>query len=159
MLAVQKSELKKRVANLQHHLDEAVTYDSHKIAMLAGLLQGVLALPVQVRQSVSDSVAESVINMLTATLFDCAEVATDTQTFGVAALLQRIKTYVAANLDNPDLNPVEIADALGITVSYLHKVFLQNNNTVRQYVLAERLERCRRDIAKTEKAGGISQVA
>lgn len=159
VLALPKSELEKRVANLQMHLDQAITYDSHKIAMLAGLMQGVLALPEQVRLAVSDSVAESVVNMLAATLFDCDDVQTETQTFGVSALLQRIKAYVNANIQDPDLNPVVIAEAMGITVSYLHKVFLQNNNTVMQYVLAERLERCRRDIAKTDRAGGISQVA
>ena len=48
---------------------------------------------------------------------------------------------------------------MGITVSYLHKIFLQNNTTMMQYVLAERLELCRRDIAKADRSGGISQVA
>ncbi|EUB98166.1 transcriptional regulator, AraC family [Rhizobium sp. CF080] len=159
VLAMPKSELQKRVADLPVHLGEAFEYDSHKVAMLAQMMRGVLEMPTQVRQSVTDSIAESVINMLVATLYDCEAASNRTPTYGTAAMLQRIKAYVNSNIADPDLSPVVVADAVGITVSYLHKIFLLNNTTLMQAILAERLERCRKDIAKLDRAGGISQVA
>jgi len=159
VIAIAKSDLEKRVANIQLHLDEAVNYDPIKTTMLAGLLRGVLSINGETRQAVKDGLSEAVLNMLVATLYDCDEAILKTPTNGSAAILQRIKVYINANLDNPDLNPVMTADAMGITVSYLHKIFLQNNTTLMQFVLAERLERCRRDIAKVDRADGISQIA
>lgn len=159
VIAIPKSDLEKRVTNLQVHLDEAIDYDPVKITMLAGLLNGVLSTSSDIRQSVQDGLSEAVLNMLVATLYDCDEAVQKTPTFGSAAILQRIKTYIHANLEDPNLNPVMTAESMGITVSYLHKIFLQNNTTLMQYVLAERLERCRKDIAKVDRAGGISQIA
>ncbi|WP_176086146.1 helix-turn-helix domain-containing protein [Martelella sp. HB161492] len=160
VLTIPKSDLLKRVTDLQMHIDEQIRYDPHKVAMLAGLMGGLLASPVGQRQSVLDGLAESVISLLVATLYDCDEtVSHGAATFGTAATLQRIKAYIKTHIDDPDLNPVKTADAMGITVSYLHKIFLQNNTTLMQYVLAERLELCRRDIAKADRTGGISQVA
>ncbi|NTF97923.1 helix-turn-helix domain-containing protein [Rhizobium rhizogenes] len=159
VMAIPKSELQKRVGNLPAHLEEAFEYDGHKVAMLAQLMRGVLEMPTQARQSVADSMAEAVINMLVATLYDCDAATTRTPTYGTAAILQRIKAYLNVNIADPDLNPVMVADAVGITVSYLHKIFMLNNTTLMQAILAERLERCRKDIAKLDRAGGISQVA
>lgn len=159
VLAIPKPELQKRVANLPVHLEEAFEYDSQKVTMLAQMMRGVLEMPVQARQSVTDSIAEAVLSMLVATLFDCEAAGSRTPTYGTAAMLQRIKAYVNANIADPDLSPVVVADAVGITVSYLHKIFMLNNTTLMQAILAERLERCRKDIAKLDRAGGLSQVA
>ncbi|SLN28107.1 Transcriptional activator FeaR [Aquimixticola soesokkakensis] len=159
VIAIAKSDLEKRVANIQMHLDEAITYDPLKTTMLAGLLRGVLSINGETRQAVKDGLSEAVLNMLVATLYDCDEAVLKTPTNGSAAILQRIKSFINTHLDNPDLNPVMTAEAMGITVSYLHKIFLQNNTTLMQFVLAERLERCRRDIAKGDRADGISQIA
>lgn len=159
VIAIPKTALEKRVTNLQVHLDEAIDYNPIKITMLAGLLRGVLSTSGETRQAVKDGLSEAVLNMLVATLYDCDEAVQSAPTFGSAAILQRIKAYINANLDDPNLNPVMTAETMGITVSYLHKIFLQNNTTLMQYVLAERLERCRKDIAKIDRAGGISQIA
>ncbi len=159
VLAIPKSELQKRVANLQIHLDEPIRYDTRKIAMLAGLMRGVLDTPYEARQTVQDSMAEAMISMLVATLFDAEGAASRAPTYANAAMLQRVKAFINSHLADPDLNTQMVADAVGITVSYLHKIFMQNNTTVMQFVLGERLERCRKDIARIDRAGGISQVA
>lgn len=159
VVAIPKLELEKRVANIQLHLDEAINYDPIKTTMLASLLRGVLSIPTETRQVVKDGLSESILNMLIATLYDCNEAVEKNPTNGSAAILNRTKAFINTHLDNPDLNPIVTAEAMGITVGYLHKIFLQNNTTLMQYVLAERLERCRRDIAKVDRSDGISQIA
>lgn len=60
--------------------------------------------------------------------------------------LERVKTYVAKNLDNPDLTLAAIAQANRISLRYLHCLFESTDSTAYEYVLEERLARCRRDL-------------
>ncbi len=60
--------------------------------------------------------------------------------------LERIKTYVAKNLDNPELTLAAIAQANKISLRYLHWLFESTDSTAYEYILAERLARCRRDL-------------
>ncbi|SPF78171.1 helix-turn-helix domain-containing protein [Pseudoprimorskyibacter insulae] len=159
VIAVPKSLLSHRVSNLQTHLDEALHYDPAKVSMIANLMRGILASDPNAPQAVEDSLAEALLNLLVATLFDCRDAVSSPATFGAYAMLQRVRAYLNDNIDDPNLNPLGVAEALGITVSYLHKIFLQSQTTLMQYVLAERLERCRRDLAKLDGKDGISQVA
>lgn len=60
--------------------------------------------------------------------------------------LARVKEYIAANLDDPELSPTLIAAVKRISVRYLHALFEAESTTVQQYVIRERLLRCRRDL-------------
>jgi len=60
--------------------------------------------------------------------------------------LERVKTYVTKNLDNPELTLAAIAQANKISLRYLHWLFESTNNTANEYILEERLARCRRDL-------------
>lgn len=159
ILALPRLELQKRVTNLQLHIDEAIEYETGNIELLSGLMRGILGTRRNAPQAVRDGMAEAAINLLVATLYNSSEANACVPTFGVAATLQRIRAFINENISDPNLSPVVTSEAMGITVSYLHKIFLQNNTTMMQYVLKERLERCRKDIAKTDRSGGISQIA
>lgn len=63
------------------------------------------------------------------------------------AQLLRVKAYIDANLDDPDLSPTGIAAANGISVRYLHSLFEPEGVTVLQHVIKERLIRCRRELS------------
>lgn len=60
--------------------------------------------------------------------------------------LERVKAYVAKNLDNPKLTLAAIAQANNISLRYLHWLFQSTESTAYKYVLEERLARCRRDL-------------
>jgi AraC-like DNA-binding protein len=60
--------------------------------------------------------------------------------------LLRVRKYIDANLDDPELSPGMIAAANGISVRYLHCLFEPEGTTMVQYVIKKRLVRCRRDL-------------
>jgi AraC-like DNA-binding protein len=60
--------------------------------------------------------------------------------------LLRVTKYIDAHLDDPELSPSMIAAANGISVRYLHCLFEPEGTTVLQYVIKERLVRCRREL-------------
>ncbi len=54
-------------------------------------------------------------------------------------LRQRISQYIRSKVEDQDLNPREIATRLGISVSYLHRVFNEHGSTVSAYIMDQRL--------------------
>jgi len=63
------------------------------------------------------------------------------------AQLARVKQFIDRNLDQSDLSPAMIAAANHISVRYLHWLFEPSGATVSQYVIQQRLQRCRRDLS------------
>jgi AraC-like DNA-binding protein len=64
-----------------------------------------------------------------------------------AAQILGIKQYIDRNLAQPDLSPSTIAAANNISVRYLHWLFEPAGVTVSQYVIRQRLLRCRRELS------------
>lgn len=62
----------------------------------------------------------------------------------------RIRAYIDRNLRNPDLSVAVIADSLNCSKRYVHKVFSRNGQSVSQFILRTRLERCFRDLCYKE---------
>jgi AraC-like DNA-binding protein len=64
-------------------------------------------------------------------------------------LTAHIRAFVRQNLHDPDLTPPVIAAAHHISLSYLHRLFQQENQgeTVSAWIRAQRLEGARRDLA------------
>lgn len=75
-------------------------------------------------------------------------------------MLARVKEYVLRHLADPGLSPEGIASAHRISVRYLHKLFEAEATTVGRWIQRERLERCRRDLARQHgPAPAVSAVA
>lgn len=54
-------------------------------------------------------------------------------------LRQRISQDIRSRVQDPDLTPRDIADRVGISVSYLHRIFNEHGTTVSAYVMDQRL--------------------
>ncbi|MGW0816616.1 helix-turn-helix domain-containing protein [Streptomyces viridiviolaceus] len=77
-----------------------------------------------------------------------------------AAMLVRVKDHILRNLADPTLSPTRIAAAHCMSVRYLHKLFQLEGVTVGQWIRAQRLERCRRDLLRPSAARlGVAVVA
>jgi AraC-like DNA-binding protein len=61
-------------------------------------------------------------------------------------LLSRAEQFIETHLAEPRLGPNEIADAVGISVRHLHRLFLQEESTVAEYIRERRLERCHTEL-------------
>jgi len=66
---------------------------------------------------------------------------------GTPVLLCRIQEYVLDHLGDQRLAPDRIAAAHHISTRYLHRLFERQKLTVTAWIKAQRLERCRRDLA------------
>ncbi|MEU2742028.1 helix-turn-helix domain-containing protein [Streptomyces sp. NPDC007095] len=76
------------------------------------------------------------------------------------AMLTRIKEHVLRHLEDPDLTPADIASAHHVSVRYLHKLFESEGITVSRWIRQQRLERCRRELARATPHGpSVAAVA
>ncbi|MER7048466.1 AraC-like ligand-binding domain-containing protein [Streptomyces jumonjinensis] len=58
-----------------------------------------------------------------------------------------VQEFIQQHLGDPSLSPATIAAAHRISVSYLHKLFHEQELTVAGWIRRRRLEQCRRDLA------------
>jgi AraC-like DNA-binding protein len=72
---------------------------------------------------------------------------------GKAGLLLRVRAFIAHRLGDPGLDTATIAGAHYISVRSLQKLFEGQEQTVAGWIRAQRLERCRRDLANPALAG------
>ncbi|MFJ9607952.1 helix-turn-helix domain-containing protein [Kitasatospora sp. NPDC101176] len=73
------------------------------------------------------------------------------------ATLARIKDHILRHLGDRDLGPERIAAAHHVSVRYLHKLFRFEGVTVVRWIQRQRLDMCRRDLARP--AAGRPTVA
>jgi AraC family transcriptional activator of tynA and feaB len=69
-----------------------------------------------------------------------------------AELLSRIEQFIETHLADSALNPVEIANAVGISVRHLHRLFSRKGSTVTDSIRVRRLERCRMELCDPRSA-------
>ncbi|MCY4344751.1 MAG: helix-turn-helix domain-containing protein [Gammaproteobacteria bacterium] len=73
---------------------------------------------------------------------------------------RRIRQYIETNLYDPNLSNQQIADALHISVRYLHKLFDDETETVHAMILNKRLERARQLLSDSAFRGqSIGRIA
>jgi AraC-like DNA-binding protein len=95
-------------------------------------------------------VVESVVDLVESL---CAGLVDDVIAPGAsrAALMLRIRAYVEAHLDEPDLSPTQVAAAHFVSKRYLHKLFEAEGVSVSRWIRERRLEHCRRDLADPDR--------
>jgi AraC-like DNA-binding protein len=85
--------------------------------------------------------------------------AVDERSDGVReARLAQAKQYVERHLTEPDLSPVNIASALGISRRSLHLAFELEDTTLARHILRRRLEECRSTLV-TDPHRPITDIA
>jgi AraC family transcriptional activator of tynA and feaB len=159
VLAIPRAELEASVANLRSHLEHSFHYDSELVRLLAHLCKGILDSERRLNQAVHDELSSSVLNLVAATMHQANDEAPQAPTWGQNAMLNRIKSHVRKNIQDAELDPAKVADAIGITVGYLHKVFRSEDSSIMRFILSERLERCRMELARGDRVENISQIA
>ena len=79
----------------------------------------------------------------------------------------RVEQFIDANLDDPELAPSTIAEAVGLSQRYLRKLFAARGATLMSFVKTRRLDRCRHaigegrcsSIAEAAYAHGFNNIA
>lgn len=69
-----------------------------------------------------------------------------------SALLFRVKTHIINRLHDPELSASAVALAIGVSPRYVNDLLADEATSFQRYVLAQRLERCARELASARHA-------
>jgi AraC-like DNA-binding protein len=94
--------------------------------------------------------ASQVVEMVSIAVEADTQIAGDST--GRNAIFKRCTAYVKSHLADCSLDPNKIADVMGISVRYLHKVFQESGESVCDYLRSTRLETSRLELADPQKA-------
>jgi AraC family transcriptional activator of tynA and feaB len=73
---------------------------------------------------------------------------------------ERIQGFIQDNLTDPTLGPAAIAEAVGISVRHLHRLFSARGRRVSDWIREQRLERCSADFVDQRFSGkSITEIA
>jgi len=114
--------------------------------LVAGLCDRSDALPAALAGRLEDHVLE---------LLATALIGTETIALpaGREAQIERIKAYMLARLDDPDLAPRDIAAAQNISLRRLYELFEGEDQPIAGWIQAQRLDRIRRELTDPLKRG------
>jgi AraC-like DNA-binding protein len=76
-----------------------------------------------------------------------------------AGLRSRIEDHIDRHLDDPELGPVTIARALGVSLRHVHGTFNEEDRTVARYIRERRLESVAAVLRTTERVPPIEHLA
>jgi AraC-like DNA-binding protein len=156
VLRIPRRALQARLPGADALLARAVAADALPARLLTQMVREVCTAPLQ--PAAADDVASALIGVLAGGLRTLAGDAAPPRT--APAQRRRVKAYVAAHLHEPDLDVARIAAALGVSASWLHKLFVAEGTTLTRFVWAQRLEACRGALADPRAAAlPITQIA
>jgi len=154
------SDLRRRMPNVDDHL--SAHFPANK--PVANL---VLRFAQQVARC-SDSLTPSQAEQLGEKLIDLAVIAvsSDARPHGLQekntrfVLRQRVIQFIQADLEDSDLCPKNLAQQMGISVGYLHRVFAEQGSTLSEYIVEQRLARAYARLAShSPQRESITQIA
>ncbi|MFI5780958.1 helix-turn-helix domain-containing protein [Nocardia sp. NPDC051570] len=98
----------------------------------------------------SSALGDACTELVRALLLSAARTGTDVAALPDAVLLSRVRRYVLEHLTDPELCPERIARAQHISVRYLYKVCGRGELSLEQWIIGQRLERARGELARPE---------
>ncbi|MDE0608032.1 MAG: helix-turn-helix domain-containing protein [Acidimicrobiaceae bacterium] len=121
-----------------------MTNDNKVTAPVSSFLRSLEPVALTGDSAVSRQLATSALDLLGLAMAD--KFGHDNQSARHTQHFLRACTYINAHASNPDLTPAGIANAVGISVRYLHNIFKEHNMTVNRYLIKRRLARCHDDL-------------
>ena len=117
------------------------------LPLLSGLAQEIGSVAPTAREELARAVAD-----LLAALAAVRLAGTEPAGAREATLFDRIKATIETRLGEPELSPQALADAHGVSLRYLHKLFHEQGTTVGGWIRGRRLESCRAELARPTAA-------
>jgi AraC-like DNA-binding protein len=94
------------------------------------------------------TVGTQLLDLLAVVLEGAGEVGESQETAVQGGHLRRIERYIRTHLGEADLAPATIAQAGGVSVRYLHRLFRNTDRTVAEHIRELRLEACSEELSK-----------
>ncbi|WP_328384429.1 helix-turn-helix domain-containing protein (plasmid) [Micromonospora zamorensis] len=123
-------------------------------ALLSQLLRRVMRAPEEYGQADVQRLRNIVLNLVCETLVSVAPAGGSRRSeMREEVTRMRIREFIEGALTTPNLSPGLVADANGMSLRTLHRLFQAEETTVAEYIRSRRLDKCRLDFLNPLLAG------
>jgi AraC-like DNA-binding protein len=113
-----------------------------------------------------DSIGESAREMAGMHILDmlCLAIRSDEKVLDSAASpiraahLQRAEQYIRDHLKDADLRPQSVADACGISLRYLQRLFTDSEQSINGFIRDNRLNRCAEELSNVANKRSVAEI-
>ena len=155
--------VRERFGRIDDYYNQLVNLRPGAGRVMASLLQTVLSEADQLSAPQAKILGHAVVDAICSAAHDALNEHDYAQTQAdrrLAAMRERVQDFIAANLSNPDLTTLLIAQRCGISVRYLHAAFEATDWTVASYVREMRLQKCRAALHDPTMTGrSVTEIA
>ncbi len=129
-------------------------------ALFRAMFDELFALAPTLTDDVADRAADALPHVLAAAI-DTVEHARDVSPSALKLLhKQRIRSFALDHLGDPGLDVPAIAEGVRLSPRYVHRLFADEPATLMKWIWAERLERCRCELATPSlRARSVGEIA
>jgi AraC-like DNA-binding protein len=100
----------------------------------------------------ASKVAEQALDLLALAYSATSQDGQVTLSAAKATALARLKTAISTHLTNPELGPAMAAATVGLSIRYANALLAEEGTSLERYIIAQRLDRCRRALADPTQA-------
>ena len=133
--------LRSRVANLEQRLATIRAADHGIGRVLRDSLESLARESFAIPELVGSNLASRIVDLVAVGLEAGDDEIPIGESVSRSAIFRRALTFIDMHLGNPDLGPTEIAQVVGISVRYLHRIFGERGCSVGDVLRARRLAR------------------
>lgn len=160
VLRIPQATLRARLPGCDALTARAVTADALPARLLAQMVREACNSSAELAPLAARDVADSMLCLLSGGLRGLVQAQQPPAAADAARQRERIKAHVLGRLGDPALSVAGIADALGVSKSYLHKLFRGEGLTLERWIWAERLAACKRALGDPRSAAQtITEIA
>lgn len=134
---------------LDGHMPRGASFPGHTIGQPAGLsglfidyARSVMSGMHELEPAQFSLIGRHLIELLVGGLKQSQQITESTSSSVKEAHLRRIKAAVRQRLQEPTLSAIDIADACGLSVRYVHRLFSATGTSMRRWITEQRLLEC-----------------
>ncbi|GKX56717.1 hypothetical protein SOASR030_28290 [Leminorella grimontii] len=138
-ILIPREKFANRLGNTQNLTARAIRGNSVTGALVYGFIMKYVPFLDSIPQQHSQQLADILLNLITSALSELS-MAMPPQSAGRSTIFYLAQQYLEDRLSNPDLNISDCANACGISVRYLQKLFHEQGTSVNRWIHQKRLE-------------------
>lgn len=113
----------------------------------------------ELNSAAKETIGQQLIDLLCLAIQDDERVLDSNLSSVRAAHLFRAEQHIRANLAKGDLQPQDVADACGISLRYLQRLFTDSGRSIYEWIREQRLLMCDEELRKANTPHSISEIA
>ena len=160
VIKMPRDHLKAHLGEISHYTSKAMSFKNPLSKLAIGFMQTLPDIADNLNKEKAETISKQAVDLIShAFIHECQNNSALLQKSRFTTLM-RLKSIIEENISNHDFKPADAAKLVGISVRYANELLNSENTSLEKYIYAQRLERCRLNLADPKlKMHSIAEIA